>query len=364
VYTIFQLAVAFCATVVLLRLFVRAAKHFSLVDVPYGRKAHQGVVPLVGGIAMFAAFIFTVFLSREPLTAFNSLLSGLVLLIVVGVLDDLHDLSANSRLVAQLVAALLVTSWGGVTVHELGNLFGSGSTTLGSWSIVFTVVCIIGTINAINMTDGIDGLAGTIVLFAAVTFAMLAQSAGLFRHATMLFVLSGVLAGFLTFNLRTPWRKQAAVFMGDSGSMMLGFALAWFAIDLSSPQRAALAPMTAVWIIGLPLMDMASVMARRIARGSSPFRADSQHLHHLLQRVGYPVSVVTVMVVSANLVLGLGAIAAEKMQVPAYFMFYGFMVLLFAYHFGSRHAWRRLERRAVPSRPVGRASKPEPIVPP
>jgi len=359
VNTAFQVLIACATCAILIALFRRTARHLSLVDVPYGRKTHEGFVPLVGGLAIFSSFLFAALLNHQSLAAFNSLLSGLVLLVVVGVLDDLHDLSTSSRFFTQIMAALLVTSWGGVTVAELGDLFGTGPASAGSWSIVFSVVCIIGTINAINMIDGIDGVAGAIGLSTCVTLGVLAQEAGLWRHATMLYVLAGALGGFLAFNLRTPWRKQAAVFMGDAGSMALGFALAWFAIDLSSPLRTALAPITAVWIIGLPLLDMASVMARRLERGSSPFRADSQHLHHLLQRIGFSVMTTSAIMVSTNLLFGLGAIAAERSGVPAYWMFYGFLGLLLTYHVSVRRAWRRLERRASPSRPAGRVLETE-----
>lgn len=355
----FHALIAMLTCAVAIALFRRTARHISLVDIPYGRKTHRGVVPLVGGVAIFVSFLFAALLSNQPLAAFSSLLSGLVLLVVVGVLDDLHDLSSHSRFVAQLLAALLVASWGGVSVEELGNLFGGGPVSLGSWSIVFTVVCMIGTINAINMIDGIDGLAGSISLSVLVTFGVLAQSAGLWRHALMLYVLAGALTGFLAFNLRTPWRKEASVFMGDAGSMMLGFALAWFSIDLSSPQRAALAPITAVWMIGLPLIDMASVMARRIERSTSPFQADSQHIHHLLQRLGYSVGAVTAVLAVTNLALGIAAVAAERQGVPASVMFYGFLGLLLIYHVGVRSAWRKFERRASPSRAMTRERQPE-----
>lgn len=347
---ILQLLVAFGAAVILTILFKRAAKHFSLVDVPFGRKAHEGVIPLVGGIAIFAAFTFAAFLSREPLTAFNSLVSGLLLLVVTGVLDDLHDLSANSRFFSQILAALLMASWGGVSVRELGDLFGTGAVRLHDWSIPFTVVCVIGTINALNMIDGMDGLAGGIALIVFTLFGVAALSAGLHLHASLLFMMSSAVLGFLVFNLRAPWRSQASVFLGNAGSMMLGFALAWFAVDLASAERNAFLPMTAVWALAVPLIDMASVMARRLERGSSPFRADTQHIHHLFQRIGYSVPKTAVIILSASLFIGVAGFAADRAGAPEYLMFYSFLMLLFGYHLGMRQAWKRLERRTPVSR--------------
>jgi len=361
VKTLFQLLVAFGASVILIHLFQRAARHFSLVDVPFGRKAHEGVIPLVGGIAIFAAFAFTAFLSREPLTAFNSLFSGLLLLVVIGVLDDLHDLSANSRFFAQILAAVLMASWGGVSVRELGDLLGMGVARLHDWSIPFTVVCVIGTINAVNMIDGMDGLAGGIALIALSLLGAVAYDVGLLLHATLLFLLSSAVLGFLVFNMRAPWRARANVFLGNAGSMMLGFALAWFAVDLASTDRQALSPISAVWVLAVPLIDMASVMARRMERGTSPFKADTQHLHHLLQRIGFSVQKTAISILSVCLLCGVAALAAERAGVPEYLMFYSFLVLLAGYHLVMRRAWRKLERRSLLSRPHELSRAPDHI---
>jgi len=357
----YQLAVAFAATIILVHLFQRAARHFSLVDVPYGRKAHEGNIPLVGGIAIFAAFIFSAFLDRESLIEFNSLFAGVVLLVVVGVLDDLHDLSPRSRFFAQIMASLLMASWGGVSVETLGNLLGTGPVALNNWVIPFTVVCVIGTINAFNMIDGMDGLAGGIALIALVLFGLAAHSAGLQLHAKLLFILAGAVCGFLLFNLRAPWRPQATVFLGNAGSMMLGFIFAWFAVNLAAPNRDALAPITAVWVLAVPLMDMASIMARRLERGVSPFQADAQHIHHLLQRIGFSVPKAALSILAASLLLGLVGLGAERAQVPEYIMFYSFLGLLLVYHWGMRRTWQKLERRVSPLRVRKQNGAPESI---
>lgn len=357
----YQLVVAFITTIILIRLFQRTARHFSLVDVPYGRKSHEGAIPLVGGIAIAAAFIFSSFLSRQPLIEFNSLFAGVLLLVIVGVLDDLHDLSANSRFVAQILASLLMASWGGVSVDALGNLLGASPAKLNNWSIPFTVVCVIGTINAINMIDGMDGLAGGIALIALLLFGLAAQSAGLTLHAKLLFILSCALFGFLLFNMRAPWRSRAAVFLGNAGSMMLGFTLAWFAVHLANPARNAFEPITAVWVLTIPLIDMASVMARRMERGTSPFQADMQHLHHLLQRIGLSVPMTAICILAASLVFGLIGLGAERARVPEYIMFYAFLGLLLVYHLVMRRAWRKLERRVSPFRNRKQQDIPESI---
>lgn len=315
------------------------ASHISLIDVPAGRKSHEGTVPLVGGIAIIAAFLFTAFLTRLPLTGFNSLFSGLLLLVVIGLLDDLHDLSARSRFFAQIMASLVMASWGGVMVNDLGALLGSEIVRLNNWAIPFTVIGVIGVINAMNMIDGVDGLAGGITLIALVLFGFVAQSSGLIVHATLLFTLAAAVLGFLVFNFRAPWMNQALVFMGDAGSMTLGFALAWFAVDLTSADRLALAPITTVWVLAVPLLDMASVMLRRVERGMSPFTGDAQHLHHLLLRSGFSTSRTVTIILSASLLCGVIGLTALYYAVPESVMFYAFLFLLLIYHVVMRRVW-------------------------
>jgi UDP-GlcNAc:undecaprenyl-phosphate GlcNAc-1-phosphate transferase len=338
----FLFLTAFLSTVVLIRLFRRLASHVALIDVPAGRKSHEGSVPLVGGIAIITAFLFTAFLTRLPLAGFNSLFSGLLLLVVIGLLDDLHDLSTRSRFFAQIMASLVMASWGGVMVNDLGALLGNDILRLNNWAIPFTVIGVIGVINAMNMIDGVDGLAGGITLIALVLFGFAAQFSGLIVHATLLFTLAAAVLGFLVFNFRAPWMKQALVFMGDAGSMTLGFALAWFAVDLTSADRLALAPITAVWVLAVPLLDMASVMLRRVERGISPFTGDAQHLHHLLLRHGFSTPKTVTLMLSASLVCGVAGLASLYYAVPESVMFYSFLLLLLIYHAVMRRTWKNL----------------------
>ncbi len=328
--------VSFCVVIAVVLLFREPAGRLGLIDMPGGRKEHNGATPVIGGIAMFVAFILGVLTYGEPLNEFYALFAGLLILVLIGLLDDWNDLSARNRFVAQILAALLMTSWGGVVVGDLGNLFGGGSVHLQDWAIPFTVFSVIGVINAFNMIDGADGLAGGVSLVALGLFGSVALFVGMVLHATLIFTLAGAVLGFLVFNMRSPWRKQASIFMGDAGSMMLGFALVWFAVDLSW----IMTPIAVVWIFAIPLMDTGSCMLRRILKGRSPFSADREHLHHVIMRAGLSVSGAVWLIILISFLMGLVGLASWYYEVPEYVMFYAFILLFAGYYFGMSHAWK------------------------
>lgn len=331
-------------TILFINIFHGHAKRFGLVDIPSGRKNHIGEIPLTGGLAMFMAVLVTMVFHGTLGGVYAAMFPALTLLVVIGACDDRFDLSAGSRFVAQAVAALLMVYAGKVALFDLGNIFGGGALHLGAWSVPFTVFCVIGVVNAINMLDGVDGLAGGLVLAVLLVFGFMAWLGGHQNQATLLFVLAGAVAGFSAFNMRSPWRTRAAVFMGDSGSMMLGFVVAWFAIDLSQQSAKSFAPITAVWILALPILDTVSLMLRRILKGRSPFSPGHDHLHHIFLRAGFSVPQTVMLIVSLSSVLALAGIAAGYLGVPEYLMFYGFLLLFLVYFFGMSHAWRLMKR--------------------
>lgn len=327
---------AFVVTIFIILIFRKPAERLGLIDNPGGRKNHDGSVPIVGGIAMFVAFMLATLGSNQPLRQFSALFAGLIILVLVGLLDDFKDLSARSRILAQIFVALLMTSWGGVFVEDLGNLFGGGSVHLQNWAIPFTMFSVIGVINAFNMTDGADGLAGGVSLVILILLGSVALFFFMVPQATLIFTLAGAVLGFMVFNMRSPWRKQASIFMGDAGSMMLGFALVWFAVDLSR----IITPIAVVWIFAIPLMDSFSCMLRRILKRRSPFSADCEHLHHVIMRAGLSASRSVLLIVLSSFLLSLIGLAGWCYEVPEYMMFYTFMLLCAGYCFGMSHAWR------------------------
>jgi UDP-GlcNAc:undecaprenyl-phosphate GlcNAc-1-phosphate transferase len=337
---LFFYALSCALTVLFVALLHKPAQRFRLLDIPNGRKNHSGEVPLTGGLAMFFAFAAAALMQGGLPAAYAALFIALAVLVATGVCDDLFDLSAGSRFVAQAAAALLMAFAGKVALTDLGNLFGGGAVLLEAASVPFTVFCVVGVINAVNMLDGVDGLAGGVVFFVLALFGGSAWLSGNETQAGLLFALAGAVAGFAALNMRSPWRPRAAVFMGDSGSMMLGFVVAWFAIDLSQQPSKAFAPITAVWILALPLLDTVSLMIRRAMKGRSPFAPDHDHLHHVFLRAGFSVRQTVALIVLGSLLLGLAGIAAWRCGVPDAVMCYAFLLLFAAYFLGMQHAWR------------------------
>lgn len=336
---IFHALLAFAIAAFLSHFLRRPALRIGLVDVPGGRKQHAGEIPVVGGIAMFCGFTFSL-LAVGQLGAVNlSLVCALALMVMVGALDDMRDLSARHKFIAQIVAALFMTSWAGNQVSQVGNLLGFGPLGLHNWAIPFTVLCVLGVINAVNMFDGLDGLAGSVCWGALVWLAVAAWMTGLDMPLLVAALLMSAVAGFLLLNLRLPWQAHARVFMGDAGSMMLGFALVWLAVDLTQGSARTLPPMVAVWIIALPLADMARVMLARLLRGQSPFVADRMHLHHLLIARGYSSNRVVVTMAALSIASGGIGIAGWKLGIPDYALFYAFIILLAAYCIALRRAF-------------------------
>jgi len=307
-HTPYQLA-AFVLSIFLVHVFKSPAHRLRLLDYPGGRKTHEHPVPLIGGIAIFGAFCFSALLLPGPLRPFSSLFAGMGILLIAGILDDLNDISARSKLAAQTIAALIMAASGGESIKSLGNLFGTGEILLGDWSIPFTVLCTVGLINAINMADGLDGLASGLIVVALAWLTYIAHLTGAHQIIPPITLLLAATLGFMLFNFRFPWRRRATVFLGDNGSMMLGFAIAWFSIDISQGPHASGTPIAIAWILAIPVFDTVSLMARRMRKGLSPFAADREHLHHILLRAGYrPCTSVNILIAIAILMGAVGTI--------------------------------------------------------
>jgi len=311
---------------------IAPARRLGLVDHPGGRKAHEQLTPLVGGLAIFLAFLITNALAGIiPGNSF-SLMAALVLTMAIGVADDAHEIGHRSKFFAQIAAALIIVSGTEVHMTHFGDLFGFGDIHLGKWTVLVTVVSIIGMMNAINMIDGVDGLAGSVVLPPLLVYAALAASHGDGQVAFEILVLAGATAGFLFFNLRAPWRKHALVFMGDTGSLLLGLLLAWYSIKLAGNAMSEISPILAVWLLGVPLIDMGSVMLLRISQHKSPFHADRQHMHHVLLDAGYSAEQVVAIMAASSLAFGLLGLLAHEARVSESVLFYVF-ILFWCSHF-------------------------------
>lgn len=301
---------------VLVLALIPPARRFGLVDHPGGRKRHDDETPLVGGLAIFLAFVAVIALAGGIPGRSFSLLGALLVAVAIGAVDDARDVTHRSKFVAQIAAALIIVSGTTVQITHFGDLLGLGNIALDKWGLLVTVLAIVGTMNAVNMIDGLDGLAGSLLLPPLLLYAAVAQAHGDGRTAFELLALAGATAGFLFFNLRTPWRKRALVFMGDTGALVLGLLLAWYSMQLAGTPGAPISPIVAVWILGVPLVDMSSVMLLRVFQGRSPFHADHQHMHYVLLDAGYSVGQVVAIMTATSAGFGLAGLLLHEAGAP------------------------------------------------
>ena len=330
---------AFAATLILLWILDPVALHIGLVDQPGGRKTHDRPTPLIGGIAMSLAFAFAVLWLEIPISNYRLLFAGALVLLAVGILDDLHELSARVRFGAQIAAGLIMTLGSGVVLRDLGYLLSPHHlVSLGILAVPLSVFATVGVINAVNMSDGLDGLAASLVLVAVCALGLIAWFEGSVSGLGVLVLLGSVLVAFLTSNLRI--HGSALVFMGDAGSMFLGFVLAWLLVQFSQGEGRLLAPVTALWIFALPLLDTVSMMLRRVLLGRSPFVADRRHYHHILIAAGFTQKQALLwMIVVAVVAAGVG-LAGHFLGIAEHWMFLGFVVLFLLHFWMVMRAWR------------------------
>jgi UDP-GlcNAc:undecaprenyl-phosphate GlcNAc-1-phosphate transferase len=320
------------------------APRFGLVDAPGGRKDHLQVVPLVGGVSIFTALALTSsFLGIAYASGPFFLALGLV--VAVGIWDDLHEIRPRIKFAVQIVAAAIMIWGAGVQLNSVGDLLGWRPIGLAMLTIPLTVFAVVGLVNALNMMDGMDGLAGSLALVAFAWYAAVAARSGLEVQFLIAVVLCGALAGFLLFNLRFPWQAHARVFLGDAGSLMLGLALAWFAVDLTQGLNRTFPPIAALWVVLLPLADCVSLMTRRLRARRSPFVADRHHIHHYLRARGFTHGQTLGILVGLSTLFGAVGYFGWRLQVPEPFLFWPFFFGYFTYHFAIKRAWAKLEAR-------------------
>jgi len=310
------------------------AHDIGLIDKPSGRKTHKNPIPLVGGIAIIAAFFLSLLLLPASLGDYRFLFLGVLILGGVGVLDDLNDISPATKFFFQALVAIVIVKEGGLTVSNLGDIWGLGHTqSLGVLADPITVVVIVGVINAFNMVDGLDGLVGMLALIALGFLAYAFFTSGDYDAYQILLVFIFILVTFLVFNLASGKGSIPKVFIGDSGSLVLGLVVIFFLIkigtrELEQPFRAPIAP----WLIAIPIVDTVAVISIRIFDRRSPFVADRVHLHHLLLNSGLnSVSSLLLIVGSALFTASIGFIGGLVFNVPDRLLFSVFMALLFSY---------------------------------
>lgn len=328
---IIELSFIFFFSFASLFLLRKVAKAINLVDSPNLRKQHDGVVPLVGGISVFITLSQFIYTNPSIIEHHDLFLSSIAILIVIGVFDDKYDISFKFRLVIQTLLTLGLMYFIDFELNNIGDILGIGNLQFGIFAPVVTVLAVLGAINAFNMVDGIDGLLGGISIVTFVALSSILYMHGQYGLAYLCIVVVVALIPYVLLNLGVLG-KEKRVFMGDAGSMMIGFTVVWLLLSSSQTSgQPLMRPVTGLWIIALPLMDMAAVMYRRIKRGRSPFRPDRDHLHHICERIGLSKIQTLILICGVASTFAFIGVVSEYYKVNESIMFAGFLICFFFY---------------------------------
>ena len=307
---------------------VKFAKKKNVVDNPDARKLQRSPIPVMGGVAVFFGIISgfctaSFFFDVAPLLAIFVTIS---IKLCVGVTDDLSDLSPWFRFAIEIAISLLLVFWSGISLNDFQGLWGIGVVPI--WlSIPLTIIAIVGIINATNMVDGVDGLSSGYCISASVAFAILFEGTG---YTPMLLMCSLSIGALLPFFLHNVFGKKSKMFIGDGGSLMMGVIMSTyvvFTITSGGPcERLAnigigLVPISLA-IMCVPVFDCLRVMVMRILRGTSPFRPDKTHMHHLFIELGFSHFGTTVSVLSLNIIVVLLWLLSYKLGASIDVQFY------------------------------------------
>lgn len=297
-------ALAFLITYFAIPVIIEVAENKKLFDEPDERKVHKAVIPTLGGLGIFAGFILAT-LMGVPASVSNQLqyfIAAVLVISFLGIKDDILVLSATKKFVGQLIAAGIIIRFGGMqldNMHGFLNIYEIPR----SASIILTLFTIIVITNSFNLIDGVDGLAGSLGLLTSIVFGVYFFLIGELMFAVMALTLAGSLSAFLIYNF-----SPAKIFMGDTGSLLLGLLNSIFVIkfisvasnpSISLPLESS--PAIGFAILIVPLFDTLRVFSLRIFNRRSPFSPDRNHIHHFLLDLGFSHKMITIICLSANL---------------------------------------------------------------
>ncbi|MBI5848266.1 MAG: undecaprenyl/decaprenyl-phosphate alpha-N-acetylglucosaminyl 1-phosphate transferase [Nitrospirae bacterium] len=321
--------VPFSITLFILPRLASIASELGLVDHPNRRKVHNLPKPLVGGLGMSLGVAFACLLFL-PLTNMRGYYAGAILLVVIGFFDDFREIHHRMKFIAQILSAILVIYFSNVSLHTFGELLYLWNINFDALTVPMTVIGFVGVINAINMVDGVDGLAGGISLISFISFAYLAYLDN-HRDTMMLSIaLSGALIAFMRYN----WHPSR-LFMGDAGSLFLGFSAAFVSIVLTQEPNSVARPVAPLISLTVPIDDTLTVMIKRLMKGKSPFYPDKKHLHHVLLKFGFSKLQTVAIILGLSAVFSSIALAGTLLEVPEYYLFYLFLTYFFSYFIAS-----------------------------
>ncbi len=280
---------AFMITYISIPPLIEVARVKNLYDVPNRRTSHENITPTLGGIAIFSGFVISsmIFVNISKIPYIQYILAGSIVIFFLGLKDDITGLSPLKKFVGQIIAAGIIIDLGGVRLSSLHGFAGIGALNYAS-SDFLSLFVIVAIVNAFNLIDGIDGLSSGVGILVSLTFGTWFYLIGKLQLALLAIALIGALLAFFRFNF---FSKKHKIFMGDIGSLLVGFILSIFAIKfnelnhspgLNSTFYVKAAPAVSIGILIIPIFDTVRVMIIRMARGLSPFKPDKRHMHHYL----------------------------------------------------------------------------------
>lgn len=302
IYIIFF--IAFLISFSIVPLLISLSNSNGIVAIPGKRHMHSHPTPKLGGIAIAAGVLLIssslLYFASPTIVHLDRIIwsylisSGFIL--ILGIIDDIKIASWKMKMIFSAVAVAIIVFGGGIHIETLGNIFGTGELHLGIWGIPFTFFAIFGIINAINLIDGLNGLACGVLSIAFGSFAFFAYISGNDTVLYLSLINLGATLGLFKYNY-----PKAKIFMGDSGSLFLGFSIAVLAILLTQGKTGTINPIVPFVILGIPIFDTMRVLILRILNNRPPFAPDKTHLHHLMIRSGMPLNrvVKTIWLLSA-----------------------------------------------------------------
>ena len=310
--------IALCAALAATPLVIAFARRTGALDRPDARKVHARPIPRIGGIGIYAAFMLSILvqlvfvdLTPEFMTSLIGLMAGGTIIVAIGIIDDYCDLPAKVKLLGQILAAAVLVIGFDVRIDFITDPFGD-FIYLELFAIPATIFWIVGLTNTVNLIDGLDGLAAGVSSIAAVTIFLVAMEEGIPFVAMVTAALAGAAIGFLWYNF-----NPARIFMGDTGSMFLGFILAGISIVGAVKSAATIALIVPILALGLPILDTTFAIVRRARNHRPIFKPDKGHLHHRLLARGFTQKQAVLLMYVVSALFGLCALALTAVSMQA-----------------------------------------------
>ena len=291
------------------------ARKTGALDAPNQRKVHKKPIPRIGGIGIWLAFMLAIVVATgytdvpdDQEFELIGLMASSTLIVLVGVIDDYKDLPAKVKLLGQIIAAAVLVIGFGVRIDFVTDPFGD-YIFLEYLAVPLTIFWVVGITNTVNLIDGLDGLAAGVSTIAAITICLVALQQGDVFIATLTACLAGAAVGFLYYNF-----NPAKIFMGDSGSMFLGFMLSGISVIGAVKAATTIALIVPILALGLPIMDTTFAIVRRYRGGVPIFKPDKGHLHHRLLDMGFTQRQAVLLMYVISAMLGLSAVALTEVS--------------------------------------------------